>query len=61
MISLREPNTSFDKLLYSRGRLVTGGLSFHDLKYRQHINEAARAWNPSVDFFSLIRLRRIGF
>jgi hypothetical protein len=56
-----EPNTSFDKLLYNRGRLVTGNLPFEVLKRREHINAAARAANGSVTFSALIRAGRVGF
>lgn len=56
-----EPNTSFDKLLYNRGRLVTGNLSFEELKRREHINAAARAARQSVAFSALIRTGRVGF
>lgn len=54
-------NGTLDKLLYDRGRLVTGGLSFPELKQREHINAAARAGNRSPDFSALIRAGRIGF
>jgi hypothetical protein len=52
---------SLDELLYSRGRLVTGGLPFPELKRREHINAAARAANQSRDFSALIRVGRVGF
>jgi len=54
-------NGTLDQLLYDRGRLVTGGLSFPDLEQRQHINAAARAANDSPDFSALIRVGRVGF
>jgi len=54
-------NGTLDELLYERGRLVTGGLPFPELKQREHINAAARAANESPDFSSLIRAGRIGF
>ena len=54
-------NGTLDKLLYDRGRLVTGGLSFPKLRQREHINAAARAANQSPDFSALIRAGRIGF
>ncbi len=54
-------NGTLDKLLYDRGRLVTGGLSFPDLKQREHINAAAQAANRSPDFSAVIRAGRIGF
>src|ERR1700691_4064598 len=54
-------NGTMDKLLYDRGRLVTDGLSFLELKSRAHINAAARAADNSPDFSSLIRAGRPGF
>jgi len=54
-------NGTLDRLLYERGRLVTGGLPFPELKEREHINAAARAANRSSDFSALIRSGRIGF
>jgi hypothetical protein len=54
-------NGTLDKLLYDRGRLVTGGLPFPELKQREHINAAAKAANRSPDFSALIRVGRIGF
>jgi hypothetical protein len=54
-------NGTLDELLYDRGRLVTGGLSFPELKEREHINAAARAANRSPDFSALIRAGRVGF
>jgi hypothetical protein len=54
-------NGTLDELLYDRGRLVTGGLPFLELKRREHINAAARAANRSPDFSALIRAGRIGF
>jgi len=54
-------NGTLDKLLYDRGRLVTGGLTFPELKQREHINAAARAANASTDFSTLIRVGRTGF
>jgi hypothetical protein len=54
-------NGSMDELLYNRGRLVTGGLPFPELKQREHINAAAQAANLSPDFSSLIRVGRVGF
>jgi Domain of unknown function (DUF4105) len=56
-----EPNTSFGKLLYNRGRLVTGNLSFEELKSREHINAAARSASQSAAFSALIRAGRVGF
>ena len=54
-------NGTLDELLYDRGRLITGGLSFPELKQREHINAAARAAGQSPDFSALIRAGRIGF
>jgi len=54
-------NGTLDELLYDRGRLVTGGLPFPELKQREHINRAAQAANQSPDFSALIRAGRIGF
>ena len=54
-------NGTLDELLYDRGRLVTGGLPFSELKQREHINAAARMANESPDFSALIRAGRIGF
>ena len=48
-------NGTLDELLYDRGRLITGGLSFPELKQREHINAAARAAGQSPDFSALIR------
>jgi hypothetical protein len=54
-------NGTLDELLYDRGRLVTGGLPFPELKQREHINVAAHAVNQSPDFSALIRAGRVGF
>ena len=54
-------NGTLDELLYDRGRLITGGLSFPELKQREHINAAAQAAGQSPDFSALIRAGRIGF
>jgi len=54
-------NGTLDELLYDRGRLVTGGLPFRELKESAHINTAAKAANQSPDFSALIRAGRIGF
>ena len=54
-------NGTLDELLYDRGRLVTGGLPFPELKQREHINAAAQAADGSPDFSALIRAGRIGF
>jgi len=54
-------NGTLDELLYERGRLVTGGLPFPELKRREHINDAARAANQSPDFSALVRAGRVGY
>jgi hypothetical protein len=54
-------NGTLDKLLYERGRLVTGGLSFPELKEREHINAAGQAADNSPDWSALIRVGRVGF
>jgi Domain of unknown function (DUF4105) len=54
-------NGTLDRLVYDRGRLVTGGLPFPELKQREHINAAARSADGSPDFSALIRAGRIGF
>jgi hypothetical protein len=54
-------NGSLDELLYDRGRLVTGGLPFPQLKEREHINPVAHTVNDSPDFSALIRAGRVGF
>jgi hypothetical protein len=54
-------NGTLDELLYDRGRLVTGGIPFPELKQREHINAAAREANQSPVFSALIRAGRVGF
>jgi Domain of unknown function (DUF4105) len=54
-------NGTLDELLYERGRLVTGGLPFPELKEREHINAAGRAADGSPDWSALIRQGRVGF
>jgi Domain of unknown function (DUF4105) len=54
-------NGTLDELLYNRGRLVTGGLPFKELKEREHINPYAHTVNDSPDFSALIRVGRVGF
>jgi len=49
-------NGTLDQLLYNRGRFVTNGLSFGELKDRAHINAAAKAADQSPDFSALIRV-----
>ncbi|NYF53625.1 DUF4105 domain-containing protein [Tunturiibacter gelidoferens] len=54
-------NGTLDELLYERGRLVTDGLPFVELKQREHINPFARTVGQSPDFSALIRAGRVGF
>ncbi len=54
-------NGTLDELLYDRGRLVTDGLSFPELKSRAHINAAGKAAGNSPDYSALIRVGRPGF
>ena len=54
-------NGTLDELLYDRGRLVTGGLPFPELKRREHINAFAQTVNQSPDWSALIRQGRVGF
>jgi Domain of unknown function (DUF4105) len=54
-------NGTLDRLLYERGRLVTGGLPFEELKEREHINAAGQAADGSPDWSALIRVGRVGF
>lgn len=54
-------NGSLDQLEYERGRLVTGGLPFPELKQREHINPFAHTVGESPEFSTLIRLGRVGF
>jgi Domain of unknown function (DUF4105) len=54
-------NGTLDKLLFERGRLVSDGLPFPELKEREHINAAARSAGQSPDFSGLIRAGRTGF
>jgi hypothetical protein len=54
-------NGTLDRLLYDRGRLVTAGLPFPELRQREHINPAAQAADHSSEFSRLIRAGRIGF
>lgn len=54
-------NGTLDELLYDRGRLVTGGLPFPELKQREHINAAAQSAGQSPDYSALIRVGRVGF
>ena len=54
-------NGRADQMLYERGDLATGNLSFAQLKEQAHINAAARAANDAPDFSSRIREGRAGF
>lgn len=54
-------NGEGDRMLFERGALVTGGLSFEELKKQAHINEAARAAHESPTFSQDIRKGRVGF
>jgi hypothetical protein len=54
-------NGTLDHLLYQRGRLVTGGLPFPDLRQQAHINAAAEQAGTSTDFSQQIRVGRVGF
>ena len=54
-------NGTLDQLLYERGRLVTAGLPFPELKEREHINPYAHTIGQAPDFSTLIRVGRVGF
>jgi Domain of unknown function (DUF4105) len=54
-------NGTLDELLYNRGRLVTDGLAFKDLKSSAHINTIAKAADKYPDFSAIIRTNRPGF
>jgi hypothetical protein len=54
-------NGKMDEMMYEDGELVTGGLSFSELKDQAHINSAARSADDRLDFSKLIREGRIGF
>ena len=54
-------NGTLDRLLYERGRLVTGGLSFPQLKEQAHVNAAGKAAGQSPDYSAQIRAGRVGF
>lgn len=54
-------NGTLDELLYERGRLVTGGLPFPELRQREHINAAGHTADGSPDYSALIRAGRVGF
>jgi hypothetical protein len=54
-------NGTLDRLMYQRGRIVSDGLPFPELKRRAHINPAAQAAGNSPDYSALIRVDRPGF
>jgi hypothetical protein len=54
-------NGRADQMLFERGDLATGNLSFDQLKQQAHINAAARAANDAPDFSRHIREGRAGF
>jgi hypothetical protein len=54
-------NGTLDELLYDRGRLVTDGLTFKELKSGAHINVMAKAADKYPDFSAIIRTNRPGF
>ena len=54
-------NGTLDELEYERGRLVTGGLPFAELKAREHLNAVARTVGESPEFSKLFRAGRVGF
>jgi hypothetical protein len=54
-------NGDLDALEYERGRLVTGGLTFAELKRQAHINAFAHSIDQAPDFSTLIRAGRVGF
>lgn len=54
-------NGKLDELVYERGRLVTEGLSFAELRGKALINEAAQAAHDAPDFSERIREGRPGF
>ncbi len=54
-------NGKGDKMEYQRGDLVTGGLSFEDLRTQAYINPVARAMPDADGFSERIRENRVGF
>jgi hypothetical protein len=54
-------NGKADELMFERGALTTGGLSFTELKTRSLINVAAKAADDAPDFSRLIRIGLPGF
>lgn len=54
-------NGKGDQFLFERDAIVTGGLTFPELRKQAHINEAAKAAQDSPDFSQDIRKGRVGF
>lgn len=54
-------NGKGDQMLFERGAIFSGGLSFPELREQARINEAARVANDSPDFSRDIRRGRVGF
>ncbi len=54
-------NGKGDELLFERQAILTGGLTFPELRPRALINAAARSADQSPDFSRLIREGRPGF
>ena len=54
-------NGKGDELLFERQAILTGGLTFPELRPRALINAAARTADQSPDFSRLIREGRPGF
>jgi hypothetical protein len=54
-------NGKMDEMMYENSELITGGLSFPELKKQAHINLAARSAGDSLDFSKRIREGRVGF
>jgi hypothetical protein len=54
-------NGKADELMFERGWLASGGLSFAELKARSLINAAAKAADDAPDFSRLIRIDLPGF
>jgi len=54
-------NGQLDKMLYEKGALSTGGLSFKELRKQALINDAAQAHPEAKGFSQAIRQGRAGF
>jgi hypothetical protein len=54
-------NGKADELMFERGALATGGLSFAELKTRSLLNAAAKVADGAPDFSRLIRVGLPGF